>query len=752
MREGTRAFWQFQGWPWALLPPLPPLLGTLLVWLFAPVDMPGWIVALGLIAVAAGFALSALGLYRIGLAQQRLAAVARDIANGRTEQRAPPFHGSTAQIAEHLNTLGRQLTHHRDHLETLVMQTTTRLRLDQERLQELNTHLRESLQSAQGTARQQSELFANLSHELRTPLTAILGFAELLRKSGLSAEQNEYVDTQDKAARGLLGMLNDLLDWSRIEAGGLSLQEERFDLADAVEDTIAMLAPLAYEKSLELVHIVYHDVPTRLLGDAQRLRQILTNLLSNAIKFTERGEVVLRVMKERESGDRIWLRCTITDSGIGLSAVQRSQLFEPYRQFSAGRSQTGSGLGLTIVKKLVELMSGEITVDSQPGHGSTFGVLLELKSDPASAPEWARLRRRRIWLLESHATAQLALAHSLEFWGMEVRAFDSAAGLRQRLEDAHAPNRPEVIIAGFKPEDLSDAAVRELATRCMDGEPPLLALLASVSPLVQAEAIDIGAARALPKSISRLRLYRELCELTRTEKPVPALAGKRLLIADNNAANLRYLVALARELGASAVEASNGREALGLWQRAPCDYALLDLRMPELDGAATIREIRAGEPAGQRARLVAMSAWLDGGERDELLEAGADEVLRKPFDESQLLRALTPGAPNADTTSAPLRLVGDPELVALLEEELPMLLAQMEEAFAVGDAVTARAAAHTLNGVAAFYHLASLKRLASEMEENLLGSAFRGLPPDTLPRLRTTIAETLRTIRSTASA
>ena len=251
------------------------------------------------------------------------------------------------------------------------------------RMDALWPELRRALAETQDSARAQSELFSNLSHELRTPLTAILGYADLLRRSGLNEEQGQQLNTLDKSARALLSMINDLLDWSRIEAGHLRLNQESFSLQDTVEDTTALLAPLAYEKALELVQIVYHDVPQRLAGDGPRLRQILTNLISNAIKFTENGEVVVRVMREREEGDRVWLRFAVSDTGIGIVPEQQRRLFQPFHQ--VGRSSRGgSGLGLSITRRLAELMGGRVELESTPGQGSVFSAVLPFQSLPVA--------------------------------------------------------------------------------------------------------------------------------------------------------------------------------------------------------------------------------------------------------------------------------------------------------------------------------------------------------------------------------
>ncbi len=751
---GGRAFWQkrgrwlLQGVVW-ISPSLLVAWVAALLW-FAPDVVPAWLRYSVLGAAVSILAINFWQLYRWASIVRRLEQALRDIATGRLEARAPSdLPPALMRLGVQMNAISAQMLGYRDQLEQRMRAAVNRLRQD---LEHAHGDLRVSqgyLAEAQRELRSQSELFSGLTHELRTPLTGILGFADLLRKTRLDQEQGDYLATLDRSARGLLSMLNDVLDWSRIEAGRLTLNVERFDLADAVEDVVALLAPLAYEKNLELVHIIYHDVPLQLDGDPQRLRQILTNLISNAIKFTESGEVVLRVMKERRQGQRFWLRASVTDSGVGLDREQRERIFQPFEQAGGRSMQPGSGLGLTIVKKLAELMSGSVSVESEPGRGSTFSVLLELRSSSGSGPAWDHLRGRRIWICDSHPTASLALSHSLQFWGIEVLPFDDLGQLANRLRHAAPQNRPDIVIAGLKPAELASADAVALGSLCMEAQPPLLALLSSASPVDQEAAIELGAARALPKAVSRLQLYRELVELVRSGRSVPLLEGRTLLIADNNPANRRYLVALAQELGAQTLEADDGDQALQLWRTRGCDFALIDYRMPGLDGAGVIRAIRAAEASPGAVRLVATSAHLSPDERQALRSAGADQVLIKPFDENQLLRALTPELAREITGPAqPSRLAQDAELLRLLREELPLQFKELEDAFTRGDAIAARAAAHTLNGTAAFYQLHELKSAARNMEEQLAASAFAGVGTGGLARLKAALYETLGDIGS----
>ena len=733
------------GWHWLLLP------GGL-VWGFGLVLIAGgeaWLLVVWLLLGLAGLALALLGLSRIMRPQQEQLEVLRQLAAGRVEVRAAPDgRGLHGELARQISQTARLLAQYRDQVDQQIGQATGRLRQDLLRTQEKSELLRRALAETQDSARAQSELFSNLSHELRTPLTAILGYADLLRRSGLNEEQGQQLNTLDKSARALLSMINDLLDWSRIEAGHLRLNQESFSLQDTVEDTTALLAPLAYEKALELVQIVYHDVPQRLAGDGPRLRQILTNLISNAIKFTENGEVVVRVMREKEEGDRVWLRFAVSDTGIGIVPEQQRRLFQPFHQ--VGRSSRGgSGLGLSITRRLAELMGGRVELESTPGQGSVFSAVLPFQSLPVAEMNTApQLRERSAWVLESHPISRLALTHWLEFWGIRVRAFDSVLRLKEAL--LHTATAPDVAIIGLKEIDADDPEVLALCQLCADRQPPLLALVASASLDLHQSLRTAGAAACHAKSISRATMQSELIRLISAPDHADwPLVGLHALIADNNPVNLRYIAALCSGLGLQVSEAEDGRDALRQWQEQPYDFVLLDAHMPGIDGFECARRIRALEDGSRpRCRILAISAHLEPHERRGFLEAGADEILLKPFDERQLLRALAPTTPPHSAPVSAL-LTEDPELLALLREELPQQFADLEQACSDNQLELARAAAHQLHGTAAFYHLSGLRQNTRSLEQSLnRASSVQGDAEvaQELHGVRTAVAEALAAI------
>ncbi len=645
----------------------------------------------------------------------------------------PPGCGPLAEVAAVIVRLHESL---RENLRKQQQSADRASRLGKERLAKQETRLR-ALESERQNVNQllasRSELMSSMSHELRTPLTAIMGFSDLLGKTQLDREQDEYVRTIRKSAQGLVGMINDLLDWNRIEAGRLDIHEVSFDISDSVEDTLVMLAPLAYDKGLELISIVYHDVPQRLRGDPVRVQQILTNLLSNAIKFTERGEVVVRVMKDRDSDREALIRFQIEDTGVGISKAQQAQLFQAFSRFESDTKQPieGSGLGLTIVKKLTELMRGRVELDSEPDRGSTFSVVLPLAKPlhPSPArPPWDALRGIRCWLLEPHKMVRLSLKHVLEFWGVDCREFDSIEQLQRSLADARIGTLPDLVILGIKADDSDDPSVAAVLGLKRVDKPPLCCLVNTVEAIRQRALREAGADLVLPKAIPRTSLYRGLYEMLGTTtqhiEPGLALADYSVLIAENNRASQRYLQALVNGLGAQAICADRGSQALDIWRKTPTDLVLLDLHMPGMDGRQTASAIRR-DPRSGKSVLVGMSAYLLPDEERAWRDAGIDTILVKPFDETQLLRGLDPwlraGKP-AVAASRPAnvdKLVKDPEMVIMIREELPRQLQELDQAYVAGDIVASRNAAHQLHGTAAFFHLQPLKDIVLRMEKRL---------------------------------
>ncbi len=684
------------------------------------------------LALGAGLALSC-ALYLF--AQRRLAltlAWAERLESGQLSDLPPFRNGISGAIAKTLQVLAQRLRFSHDALQ---QHNDYSRRRSEARLAALtagrDAH-KKTIEKLQQMLASRSEFMSGMSHELRTPLTAIVGFSDLLEKTELSSEQAEFVQTIRKSAKGLVGMISDLLDMERIEAGRLDLHEVGFDIHDILEDTISLLAPLAYSKHLELISLVFHDVPSRLRGDPTRVQQILTNLISNAIKFTERGQVLIRVSRQPDEQDRIWLKFQVEDSGPGLNQEQLSQLFTAFQRFerTGEKRITGSGLGLHIVKKLTDLLQGRIEVESEPGVGSIFSACLPFAphaQQPHKA-DWDILRNTRCWVLEQHDLAWLSLQHLLEFWEVETRRFSSATKLWQTLKGAKPQKLPDFVLLGLRADEATEQSIADILSLQLD--PPLAigCLINSVDGHLHKHLKDRGAHTVLPKCSNRASLYRSCCELLNPD-PANVLAGQALksrqvMVAEDNPASRHYLKALLASLGAQVIVAENGQEAVKLWESEKPEFVLLDLHMPKMDGEQASLAIREADPAGATV-MIGMSAYVSPEEERAWQDNGFNAILTKPFDEHQLLRCLHPWlqrpahSARLEKPSPAAQLVKDPELARMMLEELPKQLRDLDQAFIQGELLSARSAAHQLHGTAAFFHLDPLKTHVFLMEKRL---------------------------------
>ena len=655
------------------------------------------------------------------------------------------------------------------------------------RLEELTRRAQEMADAcrvAEANSRAKSEFLATMSHEIRTPMNGVVAMTGLLMETQLSPDQRGYLDTIYNSSESLLSIINDILDFSKIEAGKMELERRPFDLRSCIEESLDLLASRANEKKLDLAYEAMDVIPAQVEGDAQRLRQVLVNLVGNALKFTERGGVVVTVEKltpspaEAENPSALRLHFAVRDTGIGIPPDRLARLFRPFTQadVSTARKYGGTGLGLVISRRLVELMGGRMWAESVTGEGSTFHFTINLSAVDGSTPpphakRQLQLAELKILILEDNATMRNLLFEQCRRWGMQPQAVENSAQAMElfrkgmtfdlALVDAVLPGMDGAAVAA-EIQKLPAATMMPVVFLTAFGKKDGGAQDARVmfAHTVNKPVRPVQLCTILERALLSPRIPAGQTEPARTEVSLALRLPLRILIVDDNAINQKVAVRILQQLGYQPSVAANGREALEAIGQEPFDLVFMDVMMPEMDGLDATRQIRkrqmSGEQKNFQSRIIicAMTAHAMAGDREKCLGAGMDDYLAKPVrpkDVRDMIEkwggkiAFESSAPRetakpAPTEDAPVDLArmndltdGNldnlRELVEMYFVQTQKQFAQMREAIRDSKADAVRRVAHSCAGASATMGMTHLVPRLRELEKLGASGVLTGAEP-----------------------
>ena len=710
----------------------------------------------GVLLIGVGLFLSAFLALRIGESVVepilRLVETVVRLRNGELDARVEARSGGEIGLLEEwINAMAFRMQAAQQALQYKVNDATRELRQTVRTLEERNAELERARHEAEEASRVKAEFLANMSHEIRTPLNAVIGYTRLLQDTPLSREQRDYTRTISQSASLLLFVIDDVLNFSKLESGRIELEHISFDLYGCMEDMVSMFSPAAHEKNLEMVLFVHSEVPAQVFGDPARLNQITANFVNNAIKFTDEGSIVVQVTLDRWENERAYVRFAVIDTGIGLDKDKQARLFEPFSQADSSitRRFGGTGLGLSICKRLVDMMGGEVGVESEPGKGSTFWATVPLEPDPAPARRPAgELTGLSVLVCESHPLARRAVRNALLGMSATVYTATDLDAALPMLEAARERGEGHDVLAlGLAPADSTGEALEAVVARVRAAwEGPLLLLLSahprSLPAAVEADericVLSKPARRdALRRIIARvLGLETAAGEETQPVALDTGFSGLRVLAAEDNDFNRSLIDTYLRKLGVEPVLAENGAEAVARAREQEFDIVFLDIHMPELDGIQAAMQIRAISDHYAEVPIVAMTADVFVNESMPEDARHFNDYLFKPIKTEELVAVIfrqtgreASAAPSSGTEEGAENVAALHEttvstdvpahLVERLMAELPVQLANLEAAFVQDDIPLMREHAHQLYGLCGYFGVATLAEAVQSLQEAL---------------------------------
>ncbi len=542
-----------------------------------------------------------------------------------------------------INTMVQSLGNYQNEMQGSIDQATIDLRESLEQYEIQNVELSISKKKAQEANKVKSEFLANMSHELRTPLNGVIGFTRQVLKTPLSDSQRDYLQTIDRSANNLLTIINDILDFSKLDAGKMVIESIPFSLRESLEESLTLLAPSAHKKELELSIKIDNAIPNSLLGDAMRIKQIMSNLVSNAIKFTQQGSVIIDVTYKIINAKRAVIKITVADTGIGMNNVQQQAIFKAFSQAdqSITRIHGGTGLGLVICQRLAYEMKGDIGFNSSENNGSKFWFDFEcgINTLPLTGElDHLRLANKSILYYETHPHSRAATYETLLNWQMQVTQVENIKQLSKILEQEKQQENSSFDYALIG-HDQTATALSDLKKIIAQVKPKIANVhlaINSNSPSLQDALIASGALSCLSKPITANKLYSALLAepenlLTPSRKILPI----KVLAVDDNEANLKLINALLLEQVSEVTLAENGMKALELSQSESFALIFMDIQMPVMDGISTLKAIRKNS-CNKKTPIIAVTAHALSGEKEKMQKQGFNAYMTKPIDETML--------------------------------------------------------------------------------------------------------------------